>query len=151
MFDKFFGIKKPESKTSRNLMSSLKSRINIIEDRLDEIANVLEYEFLRKDDPERLKLVEKKLTSRALREQKEYDKMLDVQKRAEAAEAVIKQAEEKAEEKAKRDIIKKELHEELNPPPVPKPVNPFKKGSVDAAVWNRKNMSIQKKRQNLTK
>ena len=108
MFDKFFGIKKPESKTSRNLMSSLKSRINIIEDRLDEIANVLEYEFLRKDDPERLKLVEKKLTSRALREQKEYDKMLDVQKRAEAAEAVIK-----LQRKLKEILLKKNYMKNL--------------------------------------
>lgn len=140
-----FRKKQEKLSPGKNLLGNIRERLSIVEDRLDEIASLLEYEFLTKDDPERLAIVEERLEHR-LREEKRRAELEKLQKEKEEQEKIEKAAADllKAQEEEKQRIL---AEEELrrNPPP---PVSPYKKGTIEHANWKRKTFKKSRQKNN---
>ena len=99
-----------ENKTpGKNLLGNIRERLSIVEDRLDEIASLLEYEFLSKDDPERLAVVEERLEHR-LREEKRREELEKIQYEKEEKERIEKAAADLliAQEEERKRILAEE-------------------------------------------
>jgi hypothetical protein len=136
-----------ENKTpGKNLLGNIRERLSIVEDRLDEIASLLEYEFLSKDDPERLAVVEERLEHR-LREEKRREELEKIQYEKEEKERIEEAAADlliAQEEERKRILAEEELRR--NPPP---PVSPYKPGTIEHANWKRKTFGQKKQKKAL--
>ena len=96
-----FRKKQEKLSPGKNLLGNIRERLSIVEDRLDEIASLLEYEFLTKDDPERLAIVEERLEHR-LREEKRRAELEKLQREKEEQEKI---------EKAAADLLKAQEEE----------------------------------------
>ena len=87
-----------------SVLNIIKKRLEIVEDRLTEIAYLLEYDFETLDDSSRTEMLETKLREQiALKKQKEEEELLR-----------IKQAEDRRIEEAAQKMLEEKLKEEEN-------------------------------------